>query len=170
MSGGMIPWNDGHGWEVSEAGRKKVDIGAFQPGRRGVYLKQVSNNILNYLQPEAYTVHPGGEAIMKNNSSTLAWIAGASPVFTAKDHNLFVGGKLAKQVVLINDTRTPQEFAFNWRVLVGGKEVKKGEQKGMIEAAGTLFFPIDVKLPNTISSKADGEIRLTCASGRSIAF
>ncbi|MEG4334314.1 glycoside hydrolase family 2 TIM barrel-domain containing protein [Microcoleus sp. AT9_A2] len=165
MSGGMIPWNDGHGWELSEAGRKKVDIGAFKPGRRGVYLKQVSNNLLNYYQPEAFTVHPGGEAIMNNNSSTLAWIAGASPVFTAKDHNLFVGGKLAKQVVLINDTRTAQEFAFNWRVLVGGEEVKKGEQKGTIEQAGTLFFPIDVKLPNTISSKADGEIRLTARVG-----
>ena len=23
MSGGMIPWNDGHGWEISEAGQKK---------------------------------------------------------------------------------------------------------------------------------------------------
>jgi len=165
MSGGMIPWNDGHGWEVSEAGRKKVDIGAFQPGRRGVYLKQVSNNLLNYLQPEAYTVHPGGEAIMKNNSSTLAWIAGASPVFTAKDHNLFVGGKLAKQVVLINDRRAAQEFSFKWRVLVGGKEVKKGEEKGTIESAKTLFFPIDVNLPNTISSKADGEISLTARVG-----
>src|SRR4028118_491127 len=165
MSGGVIPVNNGHGWEVSEAGRKKVDIGAFQAGRRGVYLKQVSNQSLNYLQPEAYTVHPGGEAIMKNNSSTLAWIAGASPVFTAKDHNLFVGGKLAKQVVLINDTRAPQEFSFNWRVFVGGKEVKKGEQKGRIAAAGTLFFPIDVKLPNTISSKEDGEIRLTARVG-----
>jgi beta-galactosidase len=165
MSGGMIPWNDGHGWEVSEAGRKKVDIGGFQPGRRGVYLKQVSNHRWNYLQPEAYTVHPGGEAIMKNNSSTLAWIAGASPVFTAKDHNLFVGGKLAKQVVLINDTRAPQEFSFNWRVLVEGEEVKKGDKKGIIAPAGTLFFPIDVKLPNTISSKAEGEIRLTARVG-----
>ena len=167
MSGGMIPWNDGHGWEVSEAGKKKVDIGAFQPGRRGAYLKQVSNQSFNYLQPEAYTVLPGGEAIMKNNSSTLAWIAGASPVFTAKDHNLFVGGKLAKQVVLINDTRAPQEFSFNWQVLVGGKEVKKGDGKGKIAPAGTLFFPIDVKLPNTISSKADGEIRLTARVGDS---
>ncbi|MEG4631332.1 beta-galactosidase [Microcoleus sp. AR_TQ3_B6] len=167
MSGGMIPWSQGYGWEVSEAGREKVDIGAFQPGRRGVYLKQVSNQNFNYLQPEAYTVHPGGEAIMKNNSSTLAWIANASPVFTAKDHNLFVGGKLAKQVVLINDTRVPQEFSFIWRVLVRGEEVKKGEKKGTIAPAGTLFFPIDVKLPNTISSKADGEIRLNARVGDS---
>ena len=165
ISGGMIPWNDGHGWEISDAGRKKVDIGGFQAGRRGVYLKQVSNHRLNYLQPEAYTVHPGGEAIMNNNSSTLAWIAGASPVFTAKDHNLFVGGKLAKQVVLINDTRAPQEFSFNWRVLVGGEEVKKGDGKGKIAPAGTLFFPINVKLPNNISNKVNGEIRLTARVG-----
>ncbi|MBE9095630.1 beta-galactosidase [Tychonema sp. LEGE 07203] len=165
MSGGMIPWSDGHGWELADAGRNKVDLGGFKSGRRGVYLKQVTNKYLNYLQPEAYTVHPGGEAIMNNNSSTLAWIAGANPVFTAKDRNFFAGGKLAKQVVLINDTRTPQEFAFSWRVLVGGSEVKKGEKKGVIKPATTLFFPIDVKLPNTVYSKTDGEIRLTARVG-----
>lgn len=165
MSGGMIPWNDGHGWEVSDAGKIKVDIGAFQPGRRGVYLKQVSNNLLHHLQPEGYNIYPGGEAIMNNNGPTLAWIAGDQPTFTAKDHSFFAGGKLAKQVVLINDRRAQQDFAFNWRVLVGGKVVGKGENKGTIETAGTLFFPIDVKLPNTISGKADGEIRLTARLG-----
>ncbi|MFB8794868.1 MAG: beta-galactosidase [Microcoleus sp.] len=165
MSGGMIPWNDGHGWEVSDAGKIKVDIGPFQPGRRGVYLKQVSNNLLHHLQPEGYNIYPGGEAIMNNNGPTLAWIAGAKPTFTAKDHSFFAGSKLAKQIVLINDTRAQQDFAFNWRVLVGRKVVEKGENKGTIETAGTLFFPIDVKLPNTISGKADGEIRLTARLG-----
>jgi beta-galactosidase len=47
----------------------------------------------------------------------------------------------------------------------GGEEVKKGDKKGIIAPAGTLFFPIDVKLPNTISSKAEGEIRLTARVG-----
>ncbi|TAG95798.1 MAG: beta-galactosidase [Oscillatoriales cyanobacterium] len=161
MSGGMIPWNDGHGWQVSDAGRTKVDIGEFQPGRRGVYLKQVSKNLLYHLQPEAYTTHPSGEAIMKNNGPTLAWIAGSNPAFTAKEHSFWAGGKLAKQVVLINDTRAKQNFAFTWRVLAGGKEVGKGEKQGTIETAGTLFFPIDVKLPNDILGKTDGEISLT---------
>ncbi len=165
MSGGMIPWQQGHGWDVSDAGRTKVDIGGFQPGRRGVYLKQVSNNLLNYLQPEAYKIYPGGEAIMNNNGPTLAWIAGANQAFTAKDHSFFAGGKLAKQIVLINDTRAKQDFAFNWRILVGGQEVGTGEKKGSIETAGTLFFPIDLKLPNTISGKTDGEIRLTARIG-----
>jgi len=165
MSGGMIPWHEGHGWEVSDAGRAKVDIGAFQPGRRGVYLKQVSKNLLHYWQPEAYNMYPGGEAIVKNNSSTLAWIAGVNQAFTAKDHSFFAGGKLAKQIVLINDTRAKQEFAFTWQAVVGGQEVGKGEKKGSIETAGTLFFPIDVTLPNNISGKTDGEIRLTARVG-----
>ena len=165
MSGGMIPWHQGHGWEVSDAGRSKVDIGAFQPGRRGVYLKQVSKNLLHYWQPEAYNMYPGGEAIVKNNSSTLAWIAGVNQAFTAKDHSFFAGGKLAKQIVLINDTRAKQDFAFTWQILVGGQEVGKGEKKGSIETAGTLFFPIDVTLPNNISGKTDGEIRLTARVG-----
>jgi beta-galactosidase len=161
MSGGMIPWNDGHGWQVSDAGKTKVDIGEFKPGRRGVYLKQVSKNMLYHLQPEAYTIHSGGEAIMNNNGSTLAWIAGSNVAFTAKDHSFWAGGKLAKQVVLINDTRAKQNFAFTWRVLLGGQEVGKGEKQGTIDTAGTLFFPIDVKLPNDILGKADGEISLT---------
>lgn len=165
MSGGMIPWQGGHGWEISDAGRTRVDIGGFQPNRRGVYLKQVSNNLLNYLQPEAYKMYPGGEAIMNNNGPTLAWIAGANQAFTAKDHSFFAGGKLAKQIVVINDTRAAQDFALNWRVLVGREEIVTGEKKGKIETAGTLFFPIDVKLPNAISSKADGEIRLTARIG-----
>ncbi len=165
MSGGMIPWSEGHGWQVSDAGRTKVDIGEFQPGRRGVYLKQVSKSLLYHLQPEAYTIHPSGEAIMKNNSSTLAWIAGSSPAFTAKDHTFWAGGKLAKQVVLINDTRAKQNFAFTWRVLLGGQEVGKGKKQGTIDTAGTLFFPIDVKLPNDILGKTDGEISLTAKVG-----
>ncbi|MEG3974264.1 glycoside hydrolase family 2 TIM barrel-domain containing protein [Microcoleus sp. herbarium8] len=165
MSGGMIPWSEGHGWQVSDAGKTKVDIGEFQPGRRGVYLKQLSKKMLYYLQPEAYTIRPGGEAIIKNNGPTLAWIAGSNPAFTAKDHSFWAGGKLAKQVVLINDTRAKQNFAFTWRILAGGKEVGKGEKQGTIETAGTLFFPIDVKLPNNISSKTDGEISLTAKIG-----
>lgn len=165
MSGGMIPWNDGHGWQVSDAGKTKVDIGEFQEGRRGVYLKQVSKKTLYHLQPEAYTIHPSGEAIMKNNGPTLAWIAGSSPAFTAKDHTFWAGGKLAKQVVLINDSRAKQDFTFSWRVLLGGKEVGKGEKQGTIDTAGTLFFPIDLTLPNDISGKADGEISLKAKVG-----
>ncbi len=70
MTGGMIPWQDGHGWEVSEAGKKKVDLGVFEPGHRGVYLKQASKNLWDYLGRDTYTIYPGGQAILANNGPT----------------------------------------------------------------------------------------------------
>ena len=44
----------------------------------------------------------------------LAWIAGAAPAYTAKDHHFTAGQRIEKQIVLINDTRQPQEFTATW--------------------------------------------------------
>ncbi|HLO47627.1 MAG TPA: glycoside hydrolase family 2 TIM barrel-domain containing protein, partial [Kamptonema sp.] len=165
MSGGMIPWSNGHGWELKESAKEKVNLPNFKPGSRGVPIKKVSKGLWYYFQPEANIIHPGGQAIMQNNNSTLAWIAGSKAAFTAKDHSFAAGGKLEKQVVLINDTRIKQDFSFNWRVSVGGKEVGSGKNQGSIETAGTLFFPVEVTLPDRFPNKVDGEIYLSAKIG-----
>ena len=164
ITGGMIPWSQGHGWEVSDAGREKVDLGAFTPGQRGPYLKQVPKSLWYYFQPQSYIIHPGGQAILANNRPTLAWIAGAAKAFTAKDHSFSAGERLQKQVVLINDTRAEQDFSYNWQVLLAGKPIATGEETGTIETAQTLFFPIALDLPN-VKGKVDGEIRLSAEIG-----
>jgi beta-galactosidase len=164
MTGGMIPWNLGHGWQVSDRGREKVDLGAFTPGQRGPYLKQVPKALWYNLQPQSHIIHPGGQAILANNRPTLAWIAGAAEAFAAKDHSFSGGERLQKQVVLINDTRAEQEFSYNWQVLLAGKPIATGEETGTIETAQTLFFPIPSDLPN-VKGKADGEIRLSAEIG-----
>ncbi|OCR02716.1 beta-galactosidase [Oscillatoriales cyanobacterium USR001] len=165
ISGGMIPWNEGHGWETSQAGKEKVNLPNFKDGDRGVPINQVSKKLWYYLQPEANIIHPGGQAIIKNNSSTLAWIAGAKSAFTEKDHSFTAGEKLEKQIVVINDTRTKQDFSFNWQVLVGGKQISSGQKNGSIETAGTLFFPLEAMLPTSVKNKVDGEIRLSAKIG-----
>lgn len=164
MTGGMIPWNQGHGWEVADAGREKVEMGAFTPGQRGPYLKQVPKSLWYNLQPQSYIIHPGGQAILANNRPTLAWIAGSAKAFTAKDHSFSGGERLQKQVVLINDTRAKQDFSYNWQVLLAGKLIATGEETGTIETAQTLFFPIALDLPN-VKGKVDGEIRLSAEIG-----
>jgi len=164
MTGGMIPWNQGHGWEVADAGREKVDLGAFEPGQRGPYLKQVPKSLWYNFQPQSNIIHPGGQAILANNRPTLAWIAGAAKAFTAKDHSFSGGEKLQKQVLLINDTRATQDFSYNWQVLLAGQPIATGEETGTIETAQTLFFPIALDLPN-VKGKVDGEIRLSAEIG-----
>lgn len=168
MTGGMIPWNDGHGWEGSPEGKNKVDLAQSSPEGRGVYLKQAPKSLWYSYQPEANIIHPGGQALLQNNGATLAWIAGSRDAFTAKDHNFTVGQKLQKQVVLINDTRSRQEFSFDWQVVVNRQAIAQGQKTGKIETAQTLFFPIAVDLPEgTERQKIDGEIRLLARIGDS---
>lgn len=162
ITGGMIPWSNGHGWEVSDAGRQTVDIGPLKPDRRGVYLQKVPKSLWHSFQMEGNIIHPGGTAILQNNGPTLAWIAGPQSAPAAKDRSFAAGQKLQKQVVLINDTRGRQEFSFDWQVIVGGKQVAAGSKKGSIETAQNLFFPLEANLPAALATeKVDGEIRLT---------
>ena len=50
------------------------------------------------------------DALKEVNGPTLAWIAGRPEAYTAKDHHFSSGQKIQKQIVLINDTRQPQDF------------------------------------------------------------
>lgn len=161
MTGGMIPWNNGQGWQSTE-GKQQINSGQTSPNQRGIYLKQVPKSLWFNLQPQANIIHPSGQALLQNNNSTLAWIAGAQ--ITAKDHNFTAGEKLQKQVVLINDSRTTQPFSFNWQALVNG-QITKQEKKGTIETGQTLFFPIKINLPQDIIQKIDGEISLKANIG-----
>lgn len=138
---------------------------ASERGSRGPYLEKVDRYLLNYLQPPSQKIYPGGEAIIANDGPTLAWIAGSAKAFTEKDHNYTTGEKLQKQAVLINDTRATQDFSFNWQVKVNGQPIARGEQTGQINAAQTLFFPIEADLP-AVSAKTDGEILLTATIGQ----
>lgn len=162
MTGGMIPWNNGQGWQVSTEGKQQINSGQTSPNQRGVYLKQIPQSFWYNLQPQANIIHPSGQALLQNNNSTLAWIAGAE--ITDKDHNFTAGEKLQKQVVLINDTRSNQPFSFNWQATIKGQIIRQ-EKTGTIETGKTLFFPIEINLPNDINQKTDGEISLKANIG-----
>lgn len=162
ITGGMIPWTNGQGWQVSPEGKQQINSGQTSPNGRGVYLKQVPKSLWYNLQPQANIIHPSAQALLQNNNSTLAWIAGKE--ITAKDHNFTAGDKLQKQVVLINDTRTNQPFSFNWQALVNGQIIKQ-EKTGIIEAGQTQFFPIEINLPKNIIQKIDGQISLKANIG-----
>ncbi|MBP0028070.1 sugar-binding domain-containing protein [Roseofilum sp. Guam] len=166
MTGGMIPWHDGHGWQISEEGDERVSLGDFESGDRGVSLDKIPQYFQSYFQPPGFKIHPGGEAIIENNGPTLAWISGESGNFASKDHSYEGEGVLKKQVVLINDTRESKFFSFEWEIQVGNTVVESGENQGKIASAKTLFFPIEVTLPR-VAQKVDGVITLQAHVGNS---
>ena len=101
------------------------------------------------------------------NGPTLAWIAGPSGDYTAKDHHFSSGQKIKKQIVLINDMRQPQDFTVTWTATVGGKEVGKDEQHGTLAVSEIKFIPFEVTAPaEDAGGKADGQITMTATIGQ----
>ena len=106
------------------------------------------------------------DALKEINFPTLAWIAGPVGAYTAKDHHFGAGQKFQKQIVLINDTRKPQDFTARWIATAGGKTVGKGELHGALTVSEICKLPIEITAPQVeAGGKADGQITLTATIG-----
>jgi len=168
VTGGMVPWNMGHGWTRGPEADRPVPLPAFQPGRRGTYVENARSQEINYLKEGPWRMLPGGKAITANNRATLAWIAGPPDAFTAKDHSFRVGQKVRKQIVVINDSRGRLDYALRCSVRIAGQRVANDAAEnltGSIEAGQMLFFPIELSMPAIDGVVAQGEIRLTGTIG-----
>jgi beta-galactosidase len=173
ISGGMVPWDYGYGWDVfwNERRRKKVPdvmeyLGPFQPGMRGIYASTGLGAFTKPFQPEGADVYPAGVALMEANGPTLAWIAGPPDAFTAKDHSFAAGQEVSKQTVLINDERTRQSFAYRLDVRLDGKDVVKLDGRGSLAPSQTLFVPLRFRVPDRSGKPtAAGTITLTAQIG-----
>lgn len=107
------------------------------------------------------------DALKEINGPTLAWIAGPAGAYTAKDHHFSPGQKIEKQIVLINDTRQPQDFSAVWTATVGGQEVDQGELQGRLAVSEIRFLPCGVIAPVAAAGeKADGRITLAATIGQ----
>lgn len=165
ISGGMIPWNDGHAYIPKGNAREKVDLPPFEPGRRGVYYPKVERMSIVPTLEETHTLTLAGKALLENNNETLAWIAGSPKAFIAKEHNFVAGKPIEKQVVLLNDTRAACPYSCTWEISVGGNRIDGGTQEGTIAVGETLFLPISVLAP-TVNIKTDGVITLQATIGK----
>jgi len=106
------------------------------------------------------------DALEEVNQPTLAWIAGPAGAYTAKDHHFSAAQKIEKQIVLINDTRRPKEFAVAWTTTVDGKEVDKAQHRGDLAVSEIRFLSLELIAPAVgAGGKADGQIRLTATIG-----
>ncbi|HLP38186.1 glycoside hydrolase family 2 protein [Lacibacter sp.] len=161
ISGGMVPWNRGHGWIPDTSVKTIVKMPPFTAGRRGNYFPEVSKRSYNYLQPDGWIKMPGGKAISENNNEVLAYISGEEHNFTAKDHHYRKGEWINKHFYFFNDSRIRKFCEWQASVVLGGKE--------LIRKAGLLSLPAGEKrgtafrfqLPEeSLKGKEDGMILL----------
>lgn len=176
VTGGMLPWSNGHGWlhSVGSKGAGGHTISArpatdplppFVPGRRGVWQPEAPRGLTHYFRPEGMPLTVAGQALVAANQETLAWIAGA-PDFVDKSHHVRSGATLAKQAALINDGRAPADWSLTWRAELDGAVIAEGSAQGRLAPAATAFAPLQVPIPDKLArDRVPGMLRLTCTIG-----
>ncbi len=147
ISGGMNPWMDAHGWQITDKGREKSKVIDFIPGKKGTYFENALLADIYYFTPPYWQELPSAKTFIRNNGASLAYLGGERRNFTEKGHNFFNGEKVQKQVILINDNRTKENYRYNISFQWGNisNAVAKGE--GNIEAAGIKKIPFSFELP-----------------------
>ncbi|MBN8523849.1 MAG: beta-galactosidase [Planctomycetes bacterium] len=168
VTGGMLPWENGHGWLRRAPQPVPTPAAAWEPGRRGAWLPQLSTALLRYFDPDVMPMTDAGRALVAANGDSLAWIAGAAPDragFTDRSCHFRAGSQLAKQSVLINDGRTSESFDLRWHMTVDGKIVAQGQDAGDLPPATTRFSPILADVPTVAVDRTDGAIELDARIG-----
>ena len=167
VTGGMVPWNLGHGWTRSPDADKPVPLPPDQPGQRGTRVDFARNAEINYLKEGPWKTLPAGQAIIASNGPTLAWIAGPNDAVAAKDHSFSTGQTIRKQIAIINDTRQTLDYSYAWQVLIAGKPTSAPRTaQGKIDPAKSLLFPLEFTAPMTLDlANAHAEIHLTAKIG-----
>jgi beta-galactosidase len=136
-----------------------------QPGQRGAGFYGVRKASLYHLQPEGdWITYPAGQALMDNNGSSLAWIAGPPERFTAKDHLFESGEPIGEQVVPINDERAAQSYRVDSGTELDRRQISVGERTGQIGPAENLLVPVSFTAPEA-PTKSQGRITLEATIG-----
>ncbi|MDA3963344.1 MAG: beta-galactosidase [Planctomycetota bacterium] len=170
ITGGMIPWANGHGWRTAD-GDKQIELRPYVVGQRGTYTSTLRQSKLFPFGLPGKERTIAGDALVANNTATLAWIAGRDGNderdrrgFSDRSHHYSGGDTLSKQLVFINDTRHSQTVSYQWRVELAGAVIATGEDQLEIGSADDRLVAIDVPLPVT-NARSDGTISLTATIG-----
>ncbi len=164
LTGGLVPWSRGHGYELNPPALPPTKLPPFQPGRRGPWIETVESKWMNYLRAPDWKILPGGEALVANNGPTLAWIAGPAQTFTDRTHSYASGATVSKQAIVINDLREQAEWSLEWTAVAGDQTLASGRANGTIQPATDVRTPIEFDLPR-VDAKRDVTIQLSARIG-----
>lgn len=166
MPSTMLPWSNGHGWTREDTAAKKIKMKPFETGRKGMYYPTASLADLYDRQPPAYSTQPGGKALIENNNATLAYIAGSSAAFTAKDHSFKTSQLVEKQLFFFNDTRQVQPCHWKYNIIMDDKVIATNEGVITLPVAGKKAVPLFFTTPAYLHQfKIDGKIILHASVG-----
>jgi beta-galactosidase len=148
----VSPWEYEHFWRLRpgvDRSRQvfKVDWRDLQrPGFSPDYEDQRYERMDLAYKTSDWEATPAALALLANNASTLAYIAGKPAAFSSKDHLFLPGETVSKQLVVINNSR--QRLAVNCEWSFEGPGAVRGTNHLTIDTGQQLRIPINVNIPD----------------------
>lgn len=161
VTGGMIPWAKGNGWEAQEG---FVELRTDRSGGAGPIVSRMPARHYNIYDPE--TITKPGRTLVETNSDTLAWIAGNRADFTAKHHHFYSGTDVEKQLAVINDLRRDAEYRFQYEIRIGteNRRIAGGTLNGTAAAGTNVFRPFSFRCPD-VAAPVAGDVTISGTIG-----
>ncbi len=150
------PWEYAAFWKQRDGvdrRRKELPVdweNLQKPGFSPDYVPPRQGTMSYDLERDDWIPTASAQALLRNNRPLLAYLAGKVDSFTSKDHNLFPGETVEKQLILINNSRESVSCECAWslglpRPAVGSKTLtlRTGEQERI---------PLRFELPATLAA------------------
>ena len=99
-----------------------------------------------------------GKALLRYNQPVLAYIAGKAEAFTSKDHNFTPGETLAKQIIVINNSR--ETVTCEYALTMGPVPAGMGTKSVTVKTGEQARVPMNVVLPEGLKA-GRYEIKMT---------
>ncbi|MGQ9730081.1 MAG: carbohydrate binding domain-containing protein [Candidatus Zipacnadales bacterium] len=152
------PWEHGHFWKLREGVDKKrqelpVDWEALQrPGFSPDYIEDRYERMDLAFEYEDWIPTAPAQALLRNNRPLLAYIGGGPKRFTNKDHNFIPGETVAKQLIVINNSRVTVDADCEWRFALS--HPLDGRKSLTIPTGEQARIPLQFSLPPGLSPGA----------------
>ena len=152
----ISPWEHGHYWRLREGVDKrrqelKTDWENLQrPGFSPDYIEGRYERMDLAFELNDWIAMAPAQALLRNNRPLLAYIAGKPQRFTSKDHNCCPGDRIAKQIVVINNSRQTVKFDCRWTLDL--PQPAAGTLGGELPTGQQHRAPVEVLLPKDLAA------------------
>jgi len=151
----ISPWEYGHFWKLRDGvdkSRRQLETdwdNLQKPGFSPDYIDQRYERMDLAFERADWIATPAAEALLRNNLPLLAYIAGKPARFTSKDHIFLPGQTVAKQIVVINNSREPVTCDCNWSFAL--PQAVTGHKTVTVEAGTQERIPLRFELPVSLA-------------------
>ncbi|MGB2820717.1 MAG: hypothetical protein WBF17_07020, partial [Phycisphaerae bacterium] len=152
------PWEHRLFWKLRDGvdkGRRQLPVdwdNLQRPGFSPDYVEDRYERMDLAFERSDWVATPSALAIQRNNAPVLAYLAGKPESFTSKDHNFLPGETVAKQVIVINNSRETVVCDCRWSL--GLPRPAGGQKEVRVQTGQQARIPLRFDLPEALAPGA----------------